>query len=117
MHTKNDSNPEPNAEIRTAIDCLNRCILDKKLTQLGIAATTGINQSQVSRILNGDFRRPSKNVLKLCSYANSFASVDDRLSPATNHDLMSALELVWDGTDQHARALANVIRSLSSLHY
>jgi predicted XRE-type DNA-binding protein len=117
MHTKDHSLLEPNVDSRKAIDFLNTCIQDKRLTQLGIAATTGIDQSQVSRILNSDFRRPSKNVLKLCSYANSLIDGNDRPSPATNHDLMSALEQVWDGTDQHARALANVIRSLASLHY
>ena len=116
MHTENKSESDPNTKIRTLLDFLNTCVFEKKVSQLEIAAATGIDQSQVSRILNGEFRRSSKNVQKLCLYANSLLGISEKPSPATNQVLMLAIGDVWDGTDKHAMALATVIRSLSSLH-
>ncbi len=85
------------------------------LTQAHIASALSASQSQVSRVLSGNSRRYSKLLDGVCKYVFSMSpgKVQD---PRSNADLMAALSAVWDGTDEHARALALVIRSLGALH-
>lgn len=78
----------------------------------------GVSQSQVSRTLNGQFKRRSKLFDDLCKIAYQSSSIAVAVQPgasAQQADLISALDAVWDGTDSHAKALAVVIRSLSAL--
>jgi transcriptional regulator with XRE-family HTH domain len=84
------------------------------LTQGGIATALGASQSQVSRVLSGLAKRHSKLLDAVCKYVFSHPH---RESDGTdgNHELMQAISDVWDGTPQHAHALATVIRSLSLL--
>ena len=59
---------------RTQTVLLNRltqCIELRRLTQSEIARETGVHQSQVSRIIAGKALRASRNVLKLCKYAET----------------------------------------------
>ena len=89
------------------------------LSQLDVAIAVGASQSQVSRVFSGKSLRRSKNFEKICIYA--FESLDatqsaNRPTAAANHDLTTALDAVWDGSDQHAKALAVVIRSLGGLN-
>jgi transcriptional regulator with XRE-family HTH domain len=44
-------------------------VLSGQLSQRKVAEATGVHQSQVSRILAGEARRASKNVLRLCKFA------------------------------------------------
>jgi transcriptional regulator with XRE-family HTH domain len=84
------------------------------LTQTEIAKAVGASQSQVSRLLAGHCQRHSKLLQRVCEYV--FYSQKDRsISPQQSPALMEALAAVWDGTPQHAEALALVIRSLGGL--
>lgn len=97
---------------------INTFISENNLTQTQIANSTGIHQSQVSRILNGQFKTVSKNIKTLCKYANiniDQTHAQKNLSPQENKDLMEALKYVWDGSTNQAKALAKVIRSLKGL--
>lgn len=85
------------------------------LTQAQIASALSASQSQVSRVLSGNSRRHSKLLDGVCKYVFS-VSRGEAQEPRRNADLMAALSAVWDGTDEHARALALVIRSLGALH-
>lgn len=88
------------------------------LNQVDIAKAVGVSQSQVSRVLSGRSLRRSKTFEKICIYAfESLGKAQGRnkSSAATNHDLVMALDSVWDGSDQHAKALAVVIHSLGGL--
>lgn len=85
------------------------------LTQFDIASALSASQSQVSRVLSGKSRRRSKLLDGVCKYVFS-VSPGEIQEPRNNADLMAALTAVWDGTDEHALALALVIRSLGSLH-
>ncbi|WP_160322387.1 helix-turn-helix domain-containing protein [Aquabacterium parvum] len=87
-------------------------------TQQALAEKLGVSQSQVSRTLNGQFKRRSKLFDDLCKIAYQSSSIAVAVQPgasAQQADLISALDAVWDGTDSHAKALAVVIRSLSAL--
>lgn len=89
------------------------------LNQNEIALAIGASQSQVSRILSGKSLRRSKTFEKICIYAfESLGKVEAKTRPsaATNHHLITALDAVWDGSDQHAKALALVIHSLGGLN-
>ena len=88
------------------------------LSQLDIAKAVGASQSQVSRILAGKSRRRSKLFTDICIFALNtpgVASNNGRPNVSTNDDLMAAINAVWDGTHQHAKALAIVIHSLGAL--
>lgn len=102
------------AEARVIIDRLRRLVQIGRLNQCQIADKTGVDQSQISRILAGHFQRVSKNVNALCKYEYI---LHDHLTESSDSGkyLLRAIHDVWDGTDKHALALANVIRSLRGL--
>jgi len=97
---------------------LKKIFDEKGITQPAIALYTGINQSQISRIFNGDFRRLyGKNVRELCKYANIVIKKNQKSpqDPRKSNLLMNALGDVWDGSKQKERALAKLIRTLEPL--
>ena len=63
-------------EYRFLLRLLADRVLSGELSQIQVAEATGVHQSQVSRILAGEARRASKNVLRLCKFAEG-------LGPAT----------------------------------
>lgn len=78
------------------------------VTSSGIAALTGINQSQVFRNLFQEPKRVTKTLHRLCSYAN-IPVLSEPVDPRTSSILMEALGAVWDGSDQHAKRLAALL--------
>lgn len=82
-----------------------------KMTQTAISTRIGLNQSQVSRFLSGDFVRVTDPIKKLCKYAE-ISLISSKSDPRTNVVLMEALERTWDGSDRHAKLLAKVILAL-----
>jgi len=85
------------------------------VTQNTLALAVDASQSQVSRILSGRIVRHTKLLEKLCIYASRRLKFHRRRDVRQNAELMSALTDVWDGSDEHAHALAHVIRSLAEL--
>jgi transcriptional regulator with XRE-family HTH domain len=85
------------------------------LTQNQLASSIGASQSQVSRILSGRIVRRTKLLDKLFIYANRRLNFGRGRDVRRNAELMSALTDVWDGSNEHAHALAHVIRSLAEL--
>lgn len=85
------------------------------VTQNALAIAINASQSQVSRILSGRIVRRTKLLERLCIYASSRLKFHRRRDVRRNAELMSALADVWDGSDEHAHALAHVIRSLAQL--
>lgn len=94
-----------------SLDRLRHAVDSRLITQSQIANVTGIDQSQVSRILAGQLIRASANVQKLCKFANQLA-IFGMHDPRQSGVLMDALSSVWDGSPEHAAAIANVIQSL-----
>lgn len=85
------------------------------LTQVDLANALSASQSQISRVLSGTGKRRSKLFDELCKYVFSLHP-KGRATAESSEELTSALSEVWDGTPQHAKALAIVIRSLGALH-
>ena len=85
------------------------------LTQEHIAKAVLASQSQVSRILSGRAVRRSHLFDEICIYVNNAAKGVSSEVVRDNDELIDAIANVWDGTAHHARALAEVIRSLGGL--
>jgi len=85
------------------------------LTQTDIAKATGHSQGQVSRVLSGQGQRRSKVFRDVCSYVFIRSQGIHRDAVVRQPQLIDALAEVWDGTEDHAVALACVIRSLGTL--
>lgn len=76
------------------LNLLSEYISLRRTTQLEISRATGVHQSQISRILSGGVRRASKNVIRLCKYADSLPSITRRTKDdqeAVASELMSLL--------------------------
>ncbi|WP_372242346.1 helix-turn-helix domain-containing protein [Pseudomonas sp. ANT_J12] len=77
-------------------------------TSSNIARLTGIAQSQVYRNLYDRPKRVSRTLKDLCNYAN-ISIFTEQLDPRTSPILMEALGTVWDGSEQHAKRLAELL--------
>lgn len=86
-----------------------------EISQAQIASFVGASQGQISRLLGGKVRRASKLFEEVCLYAERLEGGVSIEMVQSNEDLLRALAETWDGTAEHAKALANVIRSLSGL--
>lgn len=82
------------------------------LTQTELARVIGVEQSQVSRLLSGNLKRRTAVFDALCEYLGAAHEPRERSLPP---GLSSAVLSVWDGSKEHAEALATVIRSLAAL--
>lgn len=103
--------PEGRARIHRA----NRICRDKGVTQEEIAKAVGASQSQVSRVLGGKGRRLSRLTEAVCTYVERSVAGISAESVRQNDELVDAIRETWDGSANHARALATVIRSLAAL--
>jgi len=92
-----------------------RCVFDKNgATQQEIAKQSGVHQSQVSRILRGEFKRLTRNVLKICKYANvapSRLTGKDPLSP----ELKKVLIRLLNGPPNKEKALLRLFKAIDEL--
>lgn len=82
------------------------------ISQQEVADALGIEQSKVSRLLSAKFKRLSPSFELLCRHLKVDSPMDP---PPLDRDLYQAIQEVWDGTREHAAALAAVIRTLGSL--
>lgn len=73
-----------------------------------IAKLAGINQSQVFRNLFQEPTRVTSTLRRLCSYAE-ISEFREPVDPRASSILMEALGAIWDGSDQHARRLAELL--------
>lgn len=86
------------------------------ITQMQLSKATGVSQGQISRVLAGTGRRPSKAFQAVCNYvfirsSSTFPQTQAKPLPAA---LRQAIALVWDGSEEHAEAIGGVIRSLEA---
>lgn len=84
-----------------------------QITQVQIQAVTGVHQSQISRILRGQVRRTSANVDALCKYAKTrHGGRAGSRSPAGLQRLHAVASRLWNGTPDHAQALADAMEAI-----
>ena len=86
-------------------------------TQADIAAFVGASQPQVSRLLGGNILRATRLFEEICLYAEHLDGGVTADAVRANEELVEALASTWDGTAEHAKALAVVIRSLAVLRF
>lgn len=77
------------------------------LTQTDVAKAAGVSQSAVSRLLHRVPQRSGAAYLRLCSYIRQ-QHVPDEDAP---DDVLAAVREVWDGTEVHATALAELVKT------
>ena len=85
--------------------------LARRASTVEIAAASGIHQSQVSRLLRGQFRRLSPNVRKLLDYKPRAKARRDEGKEA----VVRAALRTWDETPEGAKALVRLLRSVDDL--
>lgn len=85
------------------------------LTQTEIARAVGVDQSRVSRLLSGDRLPDTPTAHRVCAWIMRAPGAVSDSDVLDNKELMDALAFAWDGSPQHATALAAVIRSLRVL--
>ena len=90
--------------------------LGARVSTVQVAADTGIHQSQVSRLLRGQFHRLSRNVRLLLAYARAPGRVaaPGRAEAAKASVIRAALR-TWDETPEGAQALVRLLRSVQDL--
>lgn len=87
----------------------------KGLTQVEIARAVGVNQSRVSRLLSGDRLPDTPTAHRVCAWIMRSPGAVRDSDVLENKELIDAIAFAWDGSPQHATALAAVIRSLRVL--
>lgn len=83
-----------------------------EIRQVAIAVGSGVDQATVSRVLARCPKRAGSAFLKLCKYAEKMDSASSIRDPAESSELMNAVGSVWDGSVEHAEALAVIIRAV-----
>jgi len=83
------------------------------VTQKEIQRLTGVNQAQISRILSGEVRRVSKNVIQICKYANIDFLISLDFQLIENRAFMQVIENAVAGDPQRAYAIANVVKAVA----
>lgn len=78
-------------------------------TSTAIANLAKMGQSTVYRSLYSEHTKPTKGLKQLCNYANFDINKYTQKDPASNKHLMDALNLVWNGTDAHAKQLSRLL--------
>jgi hypothetical protein len=85
------------------------------LNQTKFANAAGVSQSTVSRALD----RPSKHHgaarRKLFTYANINEWIGGEPARGGQEGVLQAFERIWDGSEEHATAVAKVIEALIDL--
>lgn len=86
-------------------------------TQEAIAEGAGVSQPSVSRVLERCPRRHGGAFKKLCIYADSLTQTrrQEGWMPIEDEVLASAIHEVWNGTPEHAAAIAAMIRAAGAL--
>ncbi|HZM35357.1 MAG TPA: hypothetical protein VFC18_12795 [Burkholderiales bacterium] len=87
--------------------------LARRAQTVELAARTGIHQSQVSRLLRGQFRRVSPNVRKLLEVKPEKKGPKPDLR--SRKAVIQAALRTWDETAEGAQALVRLLRSVEAL--
>ena len=91
--------------------------LAQRVQTVRVATDTRIHQSQVSRLLRGQFKRISPNVRTLLRYARQpkrYASAREPSRLAKESVIRAALR-TWDTTPEGAQALVRLLRSVEGI--
>lgn len=101
------------ASIKVRWEEMRFTLLSARMTQPEIAKASGVSQPAVSRLLSNCPERLGGAFKKLCIYADGVRGSAQSTLPLPIDDpaLVSAIREVWNGTPEHAQALAAMIRA------
>lgn len=101
-----------NVDIKLAWAQLKRDLAAAPTSQTELAIAAGVSQPAVSRILRRCPQRSGRSFNRLCNYASMRATApgSSKMSPEVAGLISGALDEVWNGTPEHARAIAAIIR-------
>ena len=91
---------------------LGSYLKDTKTTLREASARAHVDIGQISRYRNGQYKWLSPNLERLCKVAKINPKAAASVDPSKSKILIAALERVWDGSDQHASAIASTITTL-----
>lgn len=95
------------------LQLLSRRLGLRQLTQAEVSRATGVHQSQISRILAGSARRASKNVQRLCKYAESLPPLEPVENEASDKIISNVRALLGNNAIEN-QALVQVVASLNA---
>jgi len=85
-------------------------------SQSSLSKAIGVNQSQISRLLNGRFQRQTNSIHALCAHLNVNLVVRKNAIKLQNYpDLASCLDEVLDGSRKRERAVIRLLKSAQTL--
>jgi hypothetical protein len=90
----------------------------RQLRVTHLSLVCGVDQSQISRVLGGDFKSLSHNVMQICN--NLGIDPMRFVRPAHQDDdarrrIMDSALAVWDGTPEGADLLVSVLGGMAAL--
>jgi len=86
----------------------------RHLSQAIVAKAAKISQSTVSRALKGHFERQGKAKARLFIYMQQ-ESRADVLRGKGKDKVVNAFQSIWDGSEEHASAIAKIINASKGL--
>jgi len=86
-----------------------------KIPQEKISKDTGIHQSQVSRLLGGDFKKVNGRALELCKYAKNMLHSPRQQRGKFREEIIHSALALWDGSDASGTQLIQVLQSIKKL--
>ena len=111
MKLASDSKKELLEEIQAQINA-------RRISPSETARLCGVDQSQLSRILTGDFKRISHNIMQICNYlgidpgrfVGSLPGDED-----TRRRIADSALSVWDGTPEGAELLISIFGGMAAM--
>ncbi|MCA6108972.1 helix-turn-helix domain-containing protein [Bradyrhizobium cenepequi] len=104
-------------ERRALLASLRQRINQRSWTTTDLARNTGVHQSQVSRIIRGDFKTLSSNVLQICITLG--VEIDARREGDQDEDdrrqIASSAMAIWNGTHQDAGIVVSLLLEIAKL--
>ncbi len=96
-----------------AAKLIKRALRISGLTQAELAKGAGVHQSTVSRVLEQkSIRRQGKARARLVTHARNALRGD---MAKGRERVLTAFDSVWDGSEEHAAAVARIIDALANL--
>ena len=97
-------------------ESLEAYLKSSQVTLREVSRRTKVDISQISRYRRGQFCYMNRNLRRLCNFASIDVSNFSQTDPKSSQVLMDALTGTWDGSDHHAKAIAQTIRTLKNYH-
>lgn len=102
-------NEEATRPINDIIRDLRAFYMAEKISQISLAKACNLNQSQVSRLLDGKVKRLTKGMRALCIYASIPMFLNENYDPVQDAKLMGALRAAVQNSVTRARQIERLM--------